>query len=112
MNEDRIVQRITQVFEEKFDKKFDALSAKIDGVESSLSARMDKFDITQDLLVQKVVDMDTRLDTFVTREEFERRMDHVSDVLDTHTVILQRLDAERSVTNFRLDRLESHTGLV
>jgi hypothetical protein len=68
--------------------------------------RMDGFDGQQDTIVRKLVDIDARLDTMVTRDEFDRRMTEVGVTLDAHTVILKRLDEEMSVTHFRLDRLE------
>lgn len=94
------------------DKKLAESQVRADKRFAELSENMDK-------VIVKLVEMDGKIDRMVTRDEFDGRMEEVSGTLDGHTVILQRLDQERTVTNHRLDRLEGdvrqikpHVGLA
>ena len=60
----------------------------------------------EDRLLAKLVEMDLKMDTLATREEMNERFREVYSILDGHTVMLKRLDAERLATIVRLDRLE------
>jgi chromosome segregation ATPase len=104
---------------DKVEKRLDKVEVRLDRVEQRLDKvevrldkvekRLDKVEQRLDTLTVYVMDGGLRKDlteTFVTKTEFESKMDQIIAVLDTHTQILKRLDQERLFTHERISRLE------
>lgn len=60
----------------------------------------------EDKIIQKLVEIDEKLGTFVTKNELADFKDQIMTRLDQHTAILERLDQERVFTIDRVKRIE------
>ena len=60
----------------------------------------------EDKIIQKLVEIDQKLDTFATKLELADFKDQMMTQLDKHSVILDRLDQERVFTIDRVKRIE------
>jgi len=93
---------------QKMDKLNTDLSERIDNVNDNLSRGLDNS--VNYMLNGGLVE--NLKQVFVTREEFNQRMDKMVTILDSHTKILERLDQERLFTFERVKRLEDEVQKI
>ncbi len=61
----------------------------------------------EDKIIQKLVEIDSKLDSLVTFEDFKNFQDEVRTNLDHQGEILRRLDQERFFTSEHIRRIEA-----
>ncbi|MEY4722831.1 MAG: hypothetical protein RLZZ324_344 [Candidatus Parcubacteria bacterium] len=129
MQEERILEELKSL-NGRFDtelrglhSRFDAVDGRLDAVDGRLDAmdgrlehhddmfrlmaeKMNTVESTQNRMLDAMLDMKKTMGTLATKEELHEVDQRVSGTLAEHTVILNRLDDERLVTNMRLTRLE------
>ncbi len=70
------------------------------------------FEVTQDQIISKLVDMDDKIGEMATKDELKDTERRLMDVLDEHSVILRRLDDERIVDSGRITRVENEVKKI
>lgn len=68
--------------------------------------------MNEDKIIKKLIELEERVDACATNERVDRLEERIMNVLDGHTVILQRLDQERVFTNERIGRIETDIGFL
>ncbi len=68
--------------------------------------------MNDDKVLQKLVDIEAKIERFVTNEKFDKFSDRVMSTLDKQGVILQRLDQERLFTIERVKRIEADVDRI
>ena len=121
---DSIDQRFDSV-DKKFDvvdQKLSVMDAKFDVVDQRLGAmdekigtmdeKMGDFDSTQNRVILKLIEIDEKLNTKVSHDEFQQLRNEMLTNFDEQTVILNRLDQERVFAHERTNRIEDDVGRV
>ncbi len=65
-----------------------------------------------DKLVTKVIDIESQLDTFATKDDLRHVEDRIANALDHQLVILRRLDEERVFMSEWIKRIESEVERI
>ena len=60
----------------------------------------------EDKIIEKLIEIDAKIDGLVTQKEFSEFKESVTTSLDAQTVILKRLDVESITATHRIDRIE------
>ncbi|MBP9749035.1 hypothetical protein KBD18_02395 [Patescibacteria group bacterium] len=63
-------------------------------------------------VVQKLIELDEKVETMATQKSIDHLSSFVSKALDDQLVILQRLDQERVFTTERVKRIETELEQV
>ena len=87
--------------------KIDANAAKIDRVERNLGAKIDANSEAISKLTSLVLDNKDEIKRMATKEDMDRRLDEVVNILDGLAHSFSILEQERVVANKRLDRIEA-----
>lgn len=66
----------------------------------------------QDKIIQKLVEMDSKLDSMVTSRIFGEFQDEVRTNFDNQSQILRRLDQERLFTTEHIRRIEADVEML
>lgn len=66
----------------------------------------------QDKIIQKLVEMDSKLDSMVTSGRFGEFQDEVRTNFDNQSQILRRLDQERFFTSEHIRRIEADVEML
>lgn len=66
----------------------------------------------EDKIIQKLVEIDTKMDSLATKKELGIFRAEMLDVLDKQGVILQRLDQERLFTIEWIKRIEADVAKI
>lgn len=61
----------------------------------------------EDKIIQKLIEMDKKMDGLATNERIDKLEGRILDILDKQGVILQRLDQERLFTIEWIKRIEA-----
>ena len=118
MNNDQVIIKkiddLAGLVTGRIDQLDERLSGRIDKLDQRLTGRIDELanDIKdlnsrEDLLVQKVVLMDEKMDNFATKQELTDMEGRMMTEFDKQAVVLKRLDDERLSGVVRMDRIES-----
>ena len=75
-------------------------------MEQKLTTAIDANSAKISRLIRRVVENGERLDTMLTKEEFDKRFDKLVSSVDGMVVILTRLDQERVATTEWIRRVE------
>ena len=78
----------------------------------SIDQKMGAFDSTQNRVVLKLIEIDEKLDSKVSHDEFQQFRNVMLTNFDEQTVILKRLDEERVFAHERTNRIEDDVGRV
>ncbi|MBU0625582.1 hypothetical protein KKF05_04530 [Patescibacteria group bacterium] len=62
--------------------------------------------MNEDKIIQKLIELDEKIDKLPLQEYVDARFDDVMSTLDAHTKMLERLDQERLFTIERVKRIE------
>ena len=65
-----------------------------------------------DKILNKVLDIDARLDSYVTREEFQEGMSNIITTIDRFAKLHETLDQELVALRSKYDRLEDRLEVV
>ena len=68
--------------------------------------------MNEDKVLQKLVDIEEKMERFVTNEKFDKFSNQVMSTLDKQGVILQRLDQERLFTVEWIKRIEEDVSRI
>lgn len=62
--------------------------------------------MNEDRVIQKLIGLDEKIDKLVTQDSFDEFCGDVTNTLDAHTKMLERLDQERLSSIERMNRIE------